>query len=425
MKPLLTPAIFLVVVAVLLQSGIFVPSAPLAVYAFSGACIAGLLLSWRFHSSRIFSALLVVYLAQQAVSRFGSATFPPQSATVALISIGILLPLNFVLLSFSEERGFSLPNLASTGVLLFAESVIVLALCQPAPLTAAHRIAHSSHLPLPFSVEICFAAAAIVLLIRYTLFRQPTESGFLCALAACFLGLYFGGSGRIPASYFAAAAFILVGAVVEKSYLLAYHDELTALPSRRAFNDALLRLTPPYSIAVADIDHFKRCNDTHGHDTGDQVLRLVASRLARVSAGGQAYRCGGEEFVILFPGKTAADVLEPLENLRRDIESSKLRLRGPDRRQQSRGPDRRNQRARGRLETGRAIRQLSHPQSASEISVTVSIGVATSTTEKYPAREIVHAADKALYRAKSAGRNRIETASSARRRTRPKTAGIA
>jgi GGDEF domain-containing protein len=425
MKPLLAPAIFLVVVAALLQSGIFVPSAPLALYAFSGGCIAGLLLSWRFHSSRAFSAVLVLYLAGQALPYFFSSAFPPQSGIIAITSVGILLPLNFVLFSFSEERGFSSSNLASTGILLFAESVIVLVLCRPAPFTSAHRIAHSSHLPLPFSVEICFAAAAIILLIRFALFRQPTESGFLCALAACFLALDFGGSGRIPSSYFAAAAFILAGAVVEKSYLLAYQDELTSLPSRRAFNDALLRLTAPYSVAVADIDHFKRCNDTYGHDTGDQVLRLVATRLARISGGGQAYRCGGEEFMILFPGKTATDVLEPLENLRRAIESSKLRLRGPDRRQQPRGPDRRNQRARGRVETGRAIRQLAQSARPAEISVTVSIGVATPAAVEQSVQEVIRAADKALYRAKSSGRNRIEIASSSRRRTRSKTAGIA
>jgi GGDEF domain-containing protein len=425
MKPLLMSAIFLLLVAALLHTGIFLPSAPLAVYAFSGASIAGLLLSWRFHSSRIFSALLVLYLAQQAISYFCSGPFPARSASIALTAVGILLPLNFVLLSFSRERGFSLSGLASTGTVLFIQSVVVLILCQPEPLAAALRVAHSPHAPLPFAIEICFAAAAIILLIRYALFRQPAESGLLCALAACFLALDFGGSGRIPTSYFSAAAFILAGAVVETSYLLAYHDELTGLPSRRAFNDAVLRLTPPYSIAVADIDHFKRCNDTYGHETGDQVLQLVASRLARVAGGGQAYRCGGEEFVILFPGKTVSDVLEPLEHLRRDIGGSKLRLRGPDRRRQTRGPDRRNQRMRGRLQTGHAIRQLWERPPAAEISVTVSIGVATSTTEKQSVREVIHTADKALYRAKSAGRNRIETAPPSRRRTPSKTAGIA
>jgi diguanylate cyclase (GGDEF)-like protein len=245
----------------------------------------------------------------------------------------------------------------------------------------------------------------------------------LWALAASFLALRFGGVGRIPAAYFAAAAFILSAAVVETSYLLAYHDELTTLPSRRAFNDALLRLVPPYSIAMVDIDHFKRCNDTYGHDTGDQVLRMVATKLARVSGGGQAYRYGGEEFAIVFPGKTTAEVVEHLEELRASIEGSTLRLRGADRRQQVRGPDRRNQRG-GRKKTGHAIRELSQVSEASVISVTASMGVGTSRGEKAPA-EVVQAADKALYRAKEGGRNRIETSSAAKRRARGKTAGIA
>jgi diguanylate cyclase (GGDEF)-like protein len=247
----------------------------------------------------------------------------------------------------------------------------------------------------------------------------------LWALAAAFLALRFGGVGRIPSVYFAAAAFLLAGSIVETSYLLAYHDELTTLPSRRAFHDALLRLEAPYSIAMVDIDHFKRCNDTYGHDTGDQVLRMVASRLARVSGGGQAYRCGGEEFAILFSAKTTADVLDPLENLRADIEASTLRLRGPDRRQETRGPDRRNQRPRRRNQTGHAIRQLSRTTASSEVSVTASMGVATSKRENPSVEEVILAADKALYRAKAAGRNRIETASPPRRQVRMKSAGIA
>jgi diguanylate cyclase (GGDEF)-like protein len=215
--------------------------------------------------------------------------------------------------------------------------------------------------------------------------------------------------------------------MVETSYLLAYHDELTTLPARRAFNEALLRLEPPYSIAMVDIDHFKRCNDTYGHDIGDQVLRLVASRLARVTGGGQAYRCGGEEFAIVFPGKTTRDVLDHLEQLRASIEASTFRLRGKDkdRRQEARGPDRRNQRPRARTQAGHAIRQLSRATAPTELSVTASIGVATSTPQASTTDEVVQAADKALYRAKAAGRDRIETASSARRRTRSKAAGIA
>ena len=428
MKSLLKPGIFLLAVAVLLHTGLLAPNVALVTYAFGAATIAGLLLAWRFHSSRIFFAVLSLFLAQQAISYFTKGHIAVGGpGTTALAAVGLLLPLNFVLLSFQQEKGFTFSSVAPPTLLLFVQSVIVAVLCRPEPTTAAQRALHHAvaPAPLPFATLLAFAAAAVVLLIRYLLFHKPVEGGLLWALAASLLSLYFGGVGRIPTAYFAAAAFILAGAIVETSYLLAYHDELTTLPSRRAFKDALLRLEPPYSIAMVDIDHFKRCNDTYGHDTGDQVLRMVASRLARVTGGGQAYRCGGEEFAIVFPGKTTSEVLEHLEKLRAAIEASKLHLRGPDRRQETRGPDRRTQRARGRAQTGHAIRQLARTTSPTEISVTASIGVATSRGENPFAEEVIQAADKALYRAKGAGRNRIETGSAPRRRTRSKAAGIA
>jgi diguanylate cyclase (GGDEF)-like protein len=430
MKSLLTPGICLVAVAVLLHTGLVTPSPLLIAYAFYGVLIAGLVLAWRFHSSRIFIALLLVFLAQQAIGYFSQGRIAASGpGSIALAAIGLLLPFNFVLLSFEQEKGFTLSSIAPAALLLFVESVIVAVLCRPEPAAAAaHRVLHqvAAPAPLPFATLLAFSAAGIVLLARFMLFHKPVESGLFWALSACMLSLRFGGVGRIPAAYFAAAALILAGAIVETSYLLAYHDELTTLPSRRAFHDALLRLDAPYSIAMLDIDHFKRCNDTYGHDTGDQVLRMIASRLARVTGGGQAYRCGGEEFAILFPGKTTSDVLDHLEKLRADIEASTLRLRGTDRRQEVRGPDRRNQRPRGRTQ-GQAIRQLSRVEmpSSNELSVTASIGVATSKGEKPSAEEVIQAADKALYRAKAGGRNRIETGSAPKRRLRSKAAGIA
>jgi diguanylate cyclase (GGDEF)-like protein len=430
MKSLLTPGIFLLAIAALLHTGLLAPTVPVVTYAFITATIAGLLLAWRFHSSRIFFAVLSLFLAQQAISFFSQGRVASTGpGTTALAAVGLLLPLNFVVLSFQQEKGFTYSSLAPPALVLFFQSVIVAVLCRPEPSATAQRALHHAlaPAPLPFATLLAFAAAAVVLLIRFLLFRKPVEGGFLWALAASLLALNFGGAGRIPIAYFAAAAFILAGAIVETSYLLAYHDELTTLPSRRAFHDALLRLEPPYSIAMVDIDHFKRCNDTYGHDTGDQVLRMVASRLARVTGGGQAYRCGGEEFAIVFPGKTTSDAFDHLEKLRADIEGSKLRVRGPDRRQETRGPDRRIQRARSRGKTGHAIRQLSRAASpaSTEISVTASIGVATSRQENTSAEDIIQAADKALYRAKAAGRNRIETAAAPRRRTRTKAAGIA
>ena len=67
---------------------------------------------------------------------------------------------------------------------------------------------------------------------------------------------------------------------------MAYDDELTGLPARRALNEALARLRGTYTVAMVDIDHFKRFNDEHGHDVGDQILRMVGARLAGVGGGG-------------------------------------------------------------------------------------------------------------------------------------------
>jgi diguanylate cyclase (GGDEF)-like protein len=426
MKSLLSPGVWILAVAIMLHTGLFTPSAALITFALHAALIAGLLVAWRFHSSRIFFGLLVLFLAERGISYFSSGHVAATGAgNTALAVVGVLLPLDFVLLSFAQEKGFTFSSVGPSALLLFVQSVIVAVLCRPDPLAAVPRALHHPLLPahLPFAILMAFAAAAVVLLIRFLLFLKPVESGLLWALAAALLALRFGGAGRIPSAYFATAAFILAVSMVETSYLLAYHDELTTLPSRRAFHEALLRLEPPYSIAMVDIDRFKRCNDTYGHDTGDQVLRLVASRLARVTGGGQAYRCGGEEFAIVFPGKTTKDLLDHLEQLRASIEASSFRLRGKheDRRQEARGPDRRI-RAGSRTRSGRAIRQLSRAPAPTELSVTASIGVATSSGESASPDEVVQAADKALYRAKSAGRNRVETASPSRSHARGKSA---
>jgi len=426
MKSLITPGVFLLAVAILLHTGLVTPSAAIIGYAFYGVWVAGLLLAWRFHSSRILFALLVLFLAQQAIAYFSEGHVSARGpGSIALAAVGVLLPLDFVLLSLRKEKGFTFPTVAPPALLLFIESVIVAVLCRPQPLAGAqHAHRALAPAPLPFATLLAFAAAAVLLLIRFALYRKPAEGGMLWALLACFLALRFGGVGLIPASYFAAAAFILAGAIVEASYLLAYQDELTGVPSRRAFQESLLRLEPVYSIAMVDIDHFKRCNDTYGHDTGDQVLRLVAGRLARVPGGGQPYRYGGEEFAIVFPGKTTNEVLPHLEELRSRIESSSFRFRGSERRQEPRGFDRREPGARRRTR-GKAIRDLAKAVAATELSVTASIGVATSGTKSSTPEEVIKAADKALYRAKASGRNRVETDSAKPRRARSKTAGIA
>ena len=425
LKSLIVPGGIVLLGAVLLaDSGWLTLALPALSFLYYCALFGGMLLAWRFHSSRTFFALLVLFLAQQAITLFGAGQFAPGTAGfVAVRAVAILVPLNFVLIAFMQERGFTSSAAAPVGLMLFVQFVIVAVLCRtaegtPVPLAHAHRAAASVSLPA-YALSV-FIAAGVTLLARFLFTRKPVDCALLWSLAAFFLALRFTGTPRTSTLYSVTAACILGVSIMENSYLLAYHDELTTLPSRRAFNDALLRLQHPYSIAVADIDHFKRFNDTYGHDTGDQVLRLVAAALARVTGGGQAFRCGGEEFNILFPGKTTAQVVDHLEQLRAAIELSEFRMRGGDRRQVQRGPDRRS-----RSRKGDAIRQLAQNSIPPPLSVTISIGAATSSKAGADPESVLQAADKALYRAKANGRNRVETASAPPRRTRTKAAGIA
>ena len=132
------------------------------------------------------------------------------------------------------------------------------------------------------------------------------------------------------------------------------------------------------SVAVLDIDHFKRFNDTWGHQTGDQVLRYVASVIGRVgdTPPRTAARYGGEEFSIVFPGEDAASVCALLDAIREEIGSRMLKRRSTNE------------------DLG---------------AVTISMGVAQRYANESPA-SLVERADKALYASKRGGRNRVTNA---------------
>jgi diguanylate cyclase (GGDEF)-like protein len=235
-----------------------------------------------------------------------------------------------------------------------------------------------------------FSIALLLLAIQYIRHPRPLHAAQFMALA----GLLW----MLPDVFILKHALhvmssmtmlILVTAVAHEAYQMAFRDELTGLPGRRALNERLMRLGRQYVIAMTDVDHFKRFNDTHGHDVGDQVLRVVASRLRKVGGGGRAYRYGGEEFVVVFPGKTLEACLPHLEDLRKAIEEYVLKLRDQEKRPKD-------------DQVGRQSRKR---QVAKNVSVTISIGVAERQLAQRSSDEVLKAADKALYSAKSAGRN--------------------
>ena len=111
-------------------------------------------------------------------------------------------------------------------------------------------------------------------------------------------------------------------------------DGLTQLANRKAFDEAILeacrdadRSGRAVSLALVDIDHFKRVNDTWGHQTGDQVIRYVASTLGSVGEPRLVARYGGEEFAILFPRQTGAEAERTLERVRGELSARILRRR--------------------------------------------------------------------------------------------------
>ncbi len=212
------------------------------------------------------------------------------------------------------------------------------------------------------------------------------EASQLVVAAGALLALQ---SPASPELLIAASALSVLLALIQHSYRLAYLDELTELPGRRALQEELSRLRGTYAIAMLDVDHFKSFNDRYGHDVGDQVLRLVASRMRRASGGARAFRYGGEEFTMVFPGRTLDEAWEPLEDLRQMIEGTPMVLRGADR------PKKKPRNLKPRRSSGQ------------KVSVTISIGVA-QRNDKLPTPErVVKAADKALYKAKRNGRNQV------------------
>ncbi|HEY5899410.1 MAG TPA: GGDEF domain-containing protein [Burkholderiales bacterium] len=244
--------------------------------------------------------------------------------------------------------------------------------------------------PTPFVARLAFGAAFALAVWRAWPEFKPIPVGNAGALAAFFIAAEWAGAAGAYAMFVGASGLVLVLALLQESHQLAFRDQLTGLPGRRALDERLRSIGSRYVIAMVDVDHFKQFNDTHGHDVGDQVLRLVAGRLAQVE-GGVAYRYGGEEFCVLFADGNAREAERALEAIRASIEGYKMAVRGVDRPKAA----------------DEGVKHRGEHAAEKVLSVTVSIGLATPSKKHNAAREVLAAADEALYRAKKAGRNRV------------------
>lgn len=316
-----------------------------------GCWTIAVITAWIFTRIRLFVGLLTLAV--------GSA-MPFLSAEVAL-GVPITLGLLSVIPETSTSRLWRLVTLS-----------------MPVATAAGLSLTDTASLPLALlgaPMPTALAALAIgLLIVDVGRTRAASSRGMAVTLLTLAMVPYMNPEAA-PLAPLAASVLGLITAL-ESAWRLAFLDALTGLPGRRALNDKLSSLGRRYAIAIVDIDHFKNFNDRYGHDEGDVVLQRVAGVLAGVR-GGSAYRMGGEEFALVFTGRSAARAMGEVDRLRNKVADISLRPTT------AKGKHRRR-----------------------PVRVTFSAGVCQRGARMAPST-VLTSADKALYRAKKAGRNRV------------------
>ncbi|MFW2371650.1 MAG: GGDEF domain-containing protein [Gammaproteobacteria bacterium] len=354
-------------------------------------------LSFHFNRSQIFFYVVLVMWVNVVLG----LDLADSGLSYGLLSV--FIPLVLLGVSLLPERGILSLTAIPVYVLLLLPlifSVIVL-LISP---EWANAVILTDWMPARYfdwtqqsqSVVMVSVFSFIYMLVLY--FTRPSSHaavsmGVLLMLIA---QLHFG-DGSASLNVFSSMALIMcLYTVIQESWRMAYLDELTELPARRSLREKFQTMGGLYTVAMLDVDHFKKFNDNYGHDTGDAVLRMIANKMKKVTGGGASYRYGGEEFAIVFPGKNSQQSMLHLDDLRENIASTPFVVN-------------RESRRKGERKTRR--------NAAQSVTVTVSIGVADSkarlTASKMlpdmPSRlspwDVLKLADKALYRAKGKGRN--------------------
>ena len=347
------------------------------------------LLAWRFDRSRIIYALQSLLYTEITIRYIDG---PYRSSLLVVIVILLLANLFFVALL--KERGIhSLRGMFITSLPIIQAAVLLYYYNSAKNLNIPQFETSFLNLPanlttVPETVLILIVVALAAQWIRFLRYPNPLEGALFWIIVAVIASLFYP-AGIQTTVLRAASILALIISFIEMSHTLAYWTELTGLPGRRALMETFLKLGGHYTIAMVDIDFFKKFNDTHGHDVGDQVLKMVAMRLAKCTGGGRAFRYGGEEFCIVFFGKDLESCLDHIEGVRSLIADQPFSIR-------------------------KLARPLKKPKKPAQkkrkqntVSVTVSIGVAEKTSTYNQPEVVMKRSDQALYRAKETGRNKV------------------
>lgn len=366
-----------------------------------GAFIAltlSIAVSIAFGRGRVLFALVSLALAYAAYRHFPLADLTGAAARIVFAALCLLAPFNLALMALRPERG----ALTGPGLRRLALIAVQAGLTAGIIFMGGNDVATLLYrpflpgvlmpdTPIPQAGQAALLLALLVCTAAWLITRSAINLGLASAVIAFALAAHGKANPDQFAFFTAGGALILIVAVLQDTFRMAFRDELTGLPSRRALNESLAAVGRRYAIAMVDVDHFKKFNDTHGHDTGDQVLKMVATKLAHCGGGGKAYRYGGEEFTVLFPGKSLGEATPYLEDLRKGIAGYRMAVRSADRPRRA----------------GSGKKHRGAKRADKTVAVTISIGVAEKNGKLAMPDDVIRAADKALYRAKNKGRNQV------------------
>nr|WP_297347661.1 GGDEF domain-containing protein [uncultured Glaciecola sp.] len=231
----------------------------------------------------------------------------------------------------------------------------------------------------------------------FILFVKSVHNIYLLAISSlATLAIVYMSSLSIIVFAILSSVICLLSAIVS-SRNMAFNDELTGIPERRSLTQYSEELSDHYTVVMIDIDFFKKFNDKYGHDAGDDVIKLVASKIAKTGYRARAFRYGGEEFTLIFDGKLIGDIRETIEDLRVQLEVYPMAIRIHARHNQSASESKNRRFASVKEDI---------------VKVTCSFGIAESLLGSKDFKATIKRADSALYRAKKGGRNCVRTVES-------------
>ena len=328
-----------------------------------------ILLAWHFNKGRVFILVLLLL-----IPKLYGGSEQTESITAYLVVSCFCV----ALLAFVKERGFF--NKFAVNRLLFVAMLVTWCYA-----IERHWVSFAfldqaiGQLPFTWSDFLLWAGLVVSILLMTGAWWRSNDAFHACGLVSIISLIIISRFSVSDGQYdtmLSAQCLLWIWFLLMESYRMAYLDDMTRLPGRRALNEQLVGLSKNYAIAMVDVDHFKKFNDTYGHDMGDKVLKSVAEQLKTFSAPGRAFRYGGEEFTLVFRRGEVKEVEQVLETVRMSIEEAEVEVFDPKKKKDI------------------------------DVNVTASIGVAFAASGEDP-ESVIKRADDALYQSKKKGRNRV------------------